>query len=60
VVKVGASSVQYALAGRVDGEPCLKILQTIAFMHLDRRRAVPIPDDLRPRIESYLVVDAPR
>jgi 4-hydroxybenzoyl-CoA thioesterase len=60
VVKVGASSVQYSLAGRVDGEPCLKILQTIAFMHLDRRRAVPIPDDLRPRIESYLVVDAPR
>jgi 4-hydroxybenzoyl-CoA thioesterase len=60
VVKVGASSVQYSLTGKVDGEQCLTILQTIAFMHLDRRRAVPIPDDLRPRIESFRVVDIPR
>jgi len=60
VLRAGASSVQLALAGLVEGEPCLKILQTIAFMHLDRRRAVPIPDDLRARIEAFLVVDPPR
>jgi 4-hydroxybenzoyl-CoA thioesterase len=57
VIRVGAASVQYALTGVVEGEQCLAILQTIAFMHLDRRRAVPIPDDLRPRIETFLVVD---
>jgi 4-hydroxybenzoyl-CoA thioesterase len=60
VLKLGASSVQYSLTGKVDGEQCLKILQTIAFMHLDRRRAVPIPDDLKPRIETFLVVDPAR
>ena len=60
VVKVGASSVQYSLEGSVNGEACLRILQTIVFMHLDTRRAVPIPDDLRPRIEAFLVVDPTR
>lgn len=60
VVKIGASSVQYSLDGSVNGEPCLRILQTIAFMHLERRRAVPIPDDLRPRIESFLVIEPAR
>jgi 4-hydroxybenzoyl-CoA thioesterase len=55
VLRVGGSSVQYALTGMVAGIECLKILQTVVFMHLDRRRAVPIPDDLRPRIEEYLV-----
>jgi 4-hydroxybenzoyl-CoA thioesterase len=60
VRRMGASSVQYALTGSVAGERCLEIVQTIAFMHLDRRRAVPIPDDLRPRIETFLVADPAR
>jgi 4-hydroxybenzoyl-CoA thioesterase len=54
VLRVGASSVQYSLTGKVGGEECLHILQTIAFMDLDQRRAVPIPEDLRPRIEAFL------
>jgi 4-hydroxybenzoyl-CoA thioesterase len=58
VVRVGDSSVQYMLDGSVNGEHCLKILQTIAFMHLDRRRAVRIPADLRPRIEAFLAREA--
>lgn len=58
VLRVGGSSVQYALTGKVADAQCLRILQTIVFMHLDRRRAVPIPEDLRPRIEDYLVAAA--
>jgi 4-hydroxybenzoyl-CoA thioesterase len=54
VVRVGASSLQYALDGSVRGASCLKILQTVVFMDLQRRRAVPIPEDLRPRIEAFL------
>jgi len=33
---------------------CLKILQTVVFMDLKARKAVPIPSDLRARIEEYL------
>jgi acyl-CoA thioesterase FadM len=31
------------------------IQQTIVFMALDAGRTVPIPEDLRPWIEEYLV-----
>lgn len=55
VVRLGGASMQYSLRGKVGDEECLQILQTVAFMHLDTRKAVPIPDDLRPRIAQYLV-----
>ena len=32
-----------------------RITQTIVFMDLDRQVAVAIPEDLRPRIEAFLV-----
>ena len=54
MVKVGTSSLQYELLGKVGEIECLRILQTVVFMHLAHRRAVPIPADLRPRIEAYL------
>jgi 4-hydroxybenzoyl-CoA thioesterase len=54
VVRIGRASLQFALRGCVGGEQCLTILQTVVFMHLHTRRAVPIPEDLRPRIEAYL------
>lgn len=54
MVKVGGSSMQYELLGKVGDVECLKILQTVVFMHLHTRKAVPIPPDLRPRIEEYL------
>jgi acyl-CoA thioesterase FadM len=41
-----------------DGEKHLEITQTIAFMDLATQKAVPVPEDLRPRIEQYLVSDA--
>jgi 4-hydroxybenzoyl-CoA thioesterase len=59
VLKVGGASLQYALDGSVNGEPCLKILQTVVFMDLQRRRAVPVPEDLRPRIEAFLPAQTP-
>jgi len=54
MVKVGASSLQYELLGKVGDNECLRILQTVVFMDLAERRAVPIPVDLRARIEEYL------
>ena len=55
VAKVGNASVQLSLTAKRNGEDCLKVLQTIAFMHLDTRKAIPIPEDLRPRIVEYLI-----
>ena len=54
VLHVGHTSLKYSLTGKVDGEQCLKIVQTVAFMDLDARKAVPVPPELRVRIEEYL------
>lgn len=59
VLKLGRASVTLHYAGMKDGEKHLEITQTIAFMDLATQRAVAIPDDLRPRIEQYLVDEAP-
>ena len=55
VPKLGNASLQLAYTGKKDGVEHLKIQQTIVFMALDTGRAMPIPEDLRPRIEEYLV-----
>jgi len=57
VTKVGNSSVNLAYRGLKNGgsDEHLNIRQTIVFMDLAAGRAIPIPDDLRPRIEHFLV-----
>jgi 4-hydroxybenzoyl-CoA thioesterase len=55
VTKLGVASVQLSYIGKKDAAEHLRIKQTIAFMALDAGVATPIPEDLRPRIEAYLV-----
>jgi len=55
VSKLGNAAIHLAYSGKKDGVEHLKIRQTIVFTALDAGRAVPIPEDLRPRIEEYLV-----
>lgn len=56
VVKLGNASVQLAYSGKKAGagDEYLSIRQTVVFMDLDAGRAIPIPDDLRPKIEHFL------
>ena len=54
VAKLGNASVQLALSAKRNSEECVKLLQTVAFMNLDTRKAISVPDDLRPRIAEYL------
>lgn len=56
VTKLGNASVQLAYSGKKqkDGDEHLAIRQTIVFMDLAAQRAIPIPEDLRPRIQAYL------
>jgi 4-hydroxybenzoyl-CoA thioesterase len=58
VLKLGRASVTLHYAGMKQGEKHLEITQTIAFMDLATQKAVPIPEDMRPRIEAFLVDDA--
>ncbi len=57
VTRLGNASVQLAYSGKKqkDGEEHLLIRQTIVFMDLESGRAIPIPADLRPKIERFLV-----
>lgn len=56
VVKLGNASVELAYSGKKEkgGDEHLTIRQTIVFMDLDAGRAMPIPEDLRPKIEQFL------
>lgn len=54
VLKVNDSSVQIRIVGKRHTVEHLSITQTFAFVSLDSRRVVPVPEDLRPRIEEYL------
>lgn len=54
VTRMGNSSVDLRYVGSRGGDECLRILQTIVFMDLDRGKSIPIPADVRPRIEAFL------
>jgi 4-hydroxybenzoyl-CoA thioesterase len=53
---LGHSSIQLALAGGVAGEERLRAVWTICMVSRDAFRAVPIPDDLRGRMQSLVPV----
>jgi 4-hydroxybenzoyl-CoA thioesterase len=54
VLEIDDPSVRIRVVGRRHTVEHLSITQTFAFVSLDTRRPVPIPEDLRPRIEEYL------
>jgi acyl-CoA thioesterase FadM len=47
--------MQLSYRGLKDGVEHLVITQTVCFLDLETGRAIPIPDDMRGAIESYLV-----
>ena len=59
VARLGNASVQLAYSGKKGqgNDEHLAIRQTIVFMDLNAQRAIPIPADLRPRIEQFLVTE---
>ena len=54
VLEIKDASVRIRLIGKRNAVTHLTITQSLAFVSLDTRRAVAIPEDLRPRIEEYL------
>ena len=53
-VRLGNSSIEMQIDSSVHGVPCFKCLHTICIFSLDTLRSVPIPDDLRERVQAYL------
>lgn len=54
VTRMGRSSVQLDYRGSFQSEEHLHIVQTIAFVDLERMHSIPIPEHVRGRIEAYM------
>jgi 4-hydroxybenzoyl-CoA thioesterase len=53
IARLGRSSVEFLLSGRVGGEERLRARHMIALVSLDTLRAIPIPDALRAKMAPY-------
>jgi 4-hydroxybenzoyl-CoA thioesterase len=55
VAKLGSSSIELAIDSFVDGRPCFKARHTVCVFSSETYKAVPIPAELRARMEPYVV-----
>ena len=55
VLKLGRSSTELGIDAFVGEQPCFKARHTVCCFSQDTFKAVPIPDDLRGRMEAYVV-----
>jgi 4-hydroxybenzoyl-CoA thioesterase len=53
--RIGRSSMQVALSGSVGGEACMRVAWTLCVVSSKTFKPVPIPDDIRERMEPFLV-----
>ena len=58
VARLGSSSIELLIDSFVADRACFKARHTICVFSSETYKAVPIPDELRQRMEPYLV-DAP-
>ncbi|OGB66210.1 MAG: hypothetical protein A3G29_15915 [Burkholderiales bacterium RIFCSPLOWO2_12_FULL_64_99] len=53
--RIGRSSMQLALSGSVGGEECMRVAWTLCVVSSRTFDPVPIPDDIRARMEPFLI-----
>ena len=58
VASLGRASLALEFSGTVGGKPCLRAVHTLVRMSRDSYSALPIPQELRARIEPYLKAEA--
>jgi 4-hydroxybenzoyl-CoA thioesterase len=56
VLKLGRSSIELGIDAFVGDQPCFKARHTVCCFSQHTFKAVAIPDDLRGRMEEYVVV----
>lgn len=54
IASIGRSSLEFSIRGRVGDEDKFRARHKVAMMSLDTLRAVPIPDDLRAKMQPFL------
>ena len=57
LTSLGRSSLALDFRGQVGGRPCLRAVHTLVMMSKDTYSAVPIPEELRARMEPFLNTD---
>lgn len=55
VLRIGGASFQLSVGCRHGDEPRVRMTQALVITNLDTHRPVPIPDDLRAAMQTYLV-----
>jgi 4-hydroxybenzoyl-CoA thioesterase len=55
IARLGRSSIEFAVSGRVDGDEKFRARHKVAMMSLETLRALPIPPDLRSKMEPFVV-----
>ncbi|HLB15356.1 MAG TPA: thioesterase family protein [Burkholderiales bacterium] len=58
VLKLGRTSIELGIDAFVGEQPCFKARHTVCCFSQQGLKAVPIPDDLRGRMEAYVVVSS--
>ena len=56
--RLGRSSIEFHVRGRVADEEKLRAKHKVALMNLDTLRAMPIPDDRRAKMVDYVAAKA--
>jgi 4-hydroxybenzoyl-CoA thioesterase len=55
IATLGRSSIEFEVVGRVAGDEKFRARHKVALMSLETQRALPIPDDLREKMQPYVV-----
>jgi 4-hydroxybenzoyl-CoA thioesterase len=58
LTRIGGDRIELALAGSVVGEERMRAAWTLGIISHETMQAVPIPEDLRPRLAQYAAADA--
>ena len=55
IAKLGRSSIDFEVRGSVGGEQKFRARHKVALVSLDTWRALPIPEDMRAKMEPYVL-----
>jgi 4-hydroxybenzoyl-CoA thioesterase len=59
ILRLGRSSIEFSICGQVGREEKFRARHKVALMSLDTLRSMPIPDDLRAKMQPYVAEAAP-
>ncbi|MDH4172700.1 MAG: acyl-CoA thioesterase [Betaproteobacteria bacterium] len=55
IARLGRTSIEFGVVGRVAGDEKFRARHKVVLMSLESQRALPIPDDLREKMQPFVV-----